>query len=51
MNDAGVVCKEKFRIAEYMEKQGMKNYTTLLGAAGAVADKTQEKPDIILPSI
>lgn len=24
----------------------MKYYTTLLGAAGAAADKTQEKPDI-----
>ena len=46
MNDTGGVCKEKFRIAENMEKQGMKYYTTLLGAAGAAADKTREKPDI-----
>ncbi len=46
MNDTDGVCKEKFRIAENMEKQGMKYYTTLLDAAGAAADKTQEKPDI-----
>ncbi len=48
MNDTGGVCKEKFRIAENNgKKQGMKYYT-LLGAAGAAADKTREKPDITL---
>ena len=47
MNDTGGVCKEKFRICwKTWQKQGMKYYTTLLGAAGAAADKTREKPDI-----
>ena len=38
--------RKSFELRKTWKKQGMKYYTTLLGAAGAVADKTQEKPDI-----
>ena len=38
--------RKSFELRKTWKKQGMKYYTTLLDAAGAAADKTQEKPDI-----
>ena len=46
MNDTGGVCKEKFRIAENMEKTGYEILYYPFGAARTAADKTREKPDI-----
>lgn len=46
MNDTGGVCKEKFRIAENMEKTGYEILYYLFCAVGAAADKTREKSDI-----
>mgnify|MGYP000143944590 FL=1 len=38
--------RKSFELRKTWKKQGMKYYTTLLGAAGAAVDKTREKPDI-----
>ena len=40
--------RKSFELRKTWKKQGMKYYTTLLGAAGAAVDKTREKPDITL---